>query len=131
MYIKAVDYYTKIDLSICDKETVFKIVNCYRNLNRPDDALNLLEMLTIENKDRDIVFLLATFYVDKKEYVKAEKLFLQLIEGDARNFKLYIYLESLYDLTGDFVHAKKMFDKASSLDTSYVPIDFFAGKNSL
>ncbi|MCA6072540.1 MAG: hypothetical protein LE178_03265 [Endomicrobium sp.] len=128
VYIKAVDYYTKTDLSAYNKETVVKVVDCYRNLDRIDDAVNFLEMATVGNKDKELIFLLATFYVDKKEYVKAKKLLLRLIEEDAKNFKLYIYLGHLYELTGDFVHAKKILDRASSLNSSYATTDLLQAR---
>jgi tetratricopeptide (TPR) repeat protein len=120
---KAVYYYNQIDPKNYDKETVIKIVNCYRDLNRIDDAMKILSAFAEEYKDTELFFLFGLLFADKKEYLKAEDMFLKAIECDKRNFKVYVYLASIYNLMGEIHKAKKISDEAYSMNSSYATVD--------
>jgi tetratricopeptide (TPR) repeat protein len=129
MYTKAIEYYSQIDFKNCDKDSILRIVECYKKLNEIDDAIELLKSVTVHNQDPELLFLQAVLYIDKEEYSKAENLLLQLIKkNDTRNFKTYVYLALLYDLMGETLKAKKMFDEVYKINPSYAVIDFLRAK---
>jgi tetratricopeptide (TPR) repeat protein len=128
IYTKAMKYYSQINSEDYNEESVVKIVDCYRNLNRIDEAISILKAFTIKNKNPELLFLLGLLYIDKNEYMQARDLFLELIKQDEKNFKLCLYLASLYDLIEDNVNAKKMFNRAYAINSSYAAIDFMQAK---
>ncbi|MDR3256349.1 MAG: hypothetical protein LBT18_01650 [Endomicrobium sp.] len=125
---KAIEYYSQINPKNYDKETVVSFVNCYRDLNRFDDAIKVLDIFMKENKDTELFFLSGLLFIDKKEYLKAKDMFLNSVQYGESNFRVYVYLALIYELTGEIQKAKTMYDKAYSINSSYAVVDLMQAK---
>jgi tetratricopeptide (TPR) repeat protein len=122
-YSKAVNYYNKIEYKDYDKETIIKVATCYQNLNKIDEAINILKIFA-KPEETELIFFMGLLYMDKSEYNKAKALFLSLIENGVKNFKLCIYLAYIYDLQGENEQAKKMFDEVFKMNPSCAVVNY-------
>jgi tetratricopeptide (TPR) repeat protein len=125
---KAINYYNNINPENYDKETVERIVSCYRTLKNTDDAVKVLDMYMQKNKDAELFFLYGLLFIDKEEYLQAENMFLNAVKYDKNNFKVHMYLAVIYDLTGEIEKAKKTTEKAYSINSSYAVVDLMLAK---
>ncbi|MDR3071769.1 MAG: hypothetical protein LBU29_04175 [Endomicrobium sp.] len=131
IYTKAVDYYSQVASETYDKQIVMRIAKCYRSLNKIDNAIAILKaFMAAKDIDLEMIFLQGLLYMDKKEYVKAKNLFSYLVTNGVKNFKGCVYLALLYDLTGETLKAKKMFDKSYEINPSCSAVDFMRAKIS-
>ncbi|MDR3275518.1 MAG: hypothetical protein LBS81_06150 [Endomicrobium sp.] len=54
--MKAVNYYNNINPENYDKETVERMISCYRALKNTDDAIKVLDTYMQKSKDADLFF---------------------------------------------------------------------------
>ncbi|MDR3307113.1 MAG: tetratricopeptide repeat protein [Endomicrobium sp.] len=128
IYVEALQYYDKIPKKFYDREVVKKIADCYINLNKTDQAVAILESFLKERDDSELIFDLGIIYMNRSDYNTAEDLFLKYLKMNNGDFKVYVYLASLYDLKGESKKALKMFNKAYTIDSSYAVVDFMRAK---
>jgi tetratricopeptide (TPR) repeat protein len=79
-------------------------------------ALNKTEDPAIEAKCR---FLLAQMYFDRKEYFKAEKEYLAVLDKDPNSAEAHFYLGEIYAALGDRVKARAEWRKTLIIDPSH------------
>jgi tetratricopeptide (TPR) repeat protein len=127
-YKKALECYNKIPKEFYDREIVKKIADCYISLNRNNEASTILESFLKEHDDYELIFNLGMIYINRSDYNMTEDLFLKFLKNNSDNFKMYVYLGSIYDLKGESSKALKMFNKAYAINSSYAVVDFMRAK---
>lgn len=69
----------------------------------------------LKNRFKDIILRAADYYIDKKEYHKADKMLKRLIEEDSIDEKSHKKLIDLYQLMGEKLLAKKQLEKLKKI----------------
>jgi tetratricopeptide (TPR) repeat protein len=124
IYVKAIDYYSKIPKEFYEREIIRNMSDSYKNLNKINEAIDILEPFLEKHIDYELMFDMGLIYMNIDNYEKAKKWFLKSLEVNANNFKNCVYLASLYDLSGEHKKAMDLFNKAYNLDSSYASVDF-------
>jgi tetratricopeptide (TPR) repeat protein len=124
IYAKAVNYYIKIPKEFYEREIIKNMADSYKNLNKINEAIDILEPFLEKHIDYELMFDMGLIYMNIDNYEKAKEWLLKSLEVKSNNFKNCIYLASLYDLTGDHKKAIDLFNKAYNLDSSYASVDF-------
>jgi tetratricopeptide (TPR) repeat protein len=124
VYAKAVNYYIKIPKEFYEREIIKNMAYSYKNLNKINEAINILEPFLKKHIDYELMFDIGLIYMNIDNYEKAKEWLLRSLEIKADNFKNCVYLASLYDLTGEHKKAIELFNKAYNLDSSYASVDF-------
>jgi tetratricopeptide (TPR) repeat protein len=124
LYAKAINYYIKIPKEFYEREIIRNMADSYKNLNKINEAIDILEPFLEKHIDYELMFDMGLIYMNMNNYEKAKEWLLKSLEVKADNFKNCIYLASLYDLTGEHKKAIELFNKAYDLDSSYASVDF-------
>jgi tetratricopeptide (TPR) repeat protein len=124
IYAKAINYYIKIPKEFYEIEIVKNMMDSYKNLNKINEAIDILEPFLEKHIDYELMFDMGLIYMNIDNYEKAKEWLLKSLEINTNNFKNYVYLASLYDLTGEHKKAIELFNKAYDLDSSYASVDF-------
>ncbi|MDR2428064.1 MAG: hypothetical protein LBD19_03910 [Endomicrobium sp.] len=124
IYEKAMNYYIKIPKEFYEREIIRNMADSYKNLNKINEAIDILEPFLEKHIDYELTFDMGLIYMSIDNYEKAKEWLLKSLEIKANNFKNCVYLASLYDLTGEHKKAIDLFNKAYNLDSSYASVDF-------
>jgi tetratricopeptide (TPR) repeat protein len=124
IYEKAINYYIKIPKEFYEREIIKNMAVSYKNLNKTNEAINILESFLVKHIDYELMFEMGLVYIKIDDYEKAKEWFLKSLKINANNFEICVYLASLYDLTGEYKKATELFNKTYELDSSYASVDF-------
>lgn len=116
---RAIDEYVKlVEIKKDDKESYFKISTLLNELEKKDEAAQMLT--TLFNNDPtsyEVADLLGNILLQTGKYKEAESVFNTALKHHPGNYEIYYNLGIVYTMLNDFVSAKGYYEQASQINT--------------
>jgi len=116
---KAIDEYVKaVDLNKKDYDSYYKISYLLNELDKPDDAIVMLNNLL--NKKPEYInatMLLGDILSNQERYKEALNVYTNGLKYSPNNYDLYYSMGIVYTMLNDFPNAKICYEKAATINT--------------
>lgn len=116
---RAIDEYVKlVEIKKDDKESYFKISTLLNELEKKDEAAQMLT--TLFNNDPtsyEVADLLGNILLQTGKYKEAESVFSTALKHHPGNYEIYYNLGIVYTMLNDFESAKGYYEQASQINT--------------
>lgn len=109
-YKKAILYYEQIKITNFDEDIILNLSECYHSLSDIGKSIEILDKYNRDNATDKILFYLGKLYVENREYIKAEEVFLKLYAKDKYDLKVCLYLASIYYFLDEISLSKSMLE---------------------
>ena len=116
---KAIDEYVQvIDINKKDYDSYYKIANLLNDLDKKDEATEMLSRLLSKKPEYvQASLLLGDILIDKGDYKEALNIYNEAIKFDPTNFELNYSLGIAYTMLNDFQNARMYYEKAAELNS--------------
>ena len=116
---KAIDEYVQaIDLNKKDYNSYFKVANLLTNLDKKDEATQMLTSLLTKKPDcLEASKLLGDLLIEKEMYKEAANIYQEALKYNEFDFDLNYSLGIVYTMLNDFQSAKEFYEKAAELNS--------------
>ena len=116
---KAVEEYAQvIDINKQDYDSYYKIGNLLTDLNKKDEAIQILTSLLNQKPDYvEATIALGDLLIEKEDYKEAVNAYSEALKYNTTNFDLNYNLGIVYTMLNDFQNAKMYYEKASTLNS--------------
>lgn len=116
---KAIDEYVKvIDIQKKDYDSYYKIADLLNNLDKKDEAAQMLNNLLQKNPEHcKASILLGEILIEQEKYKEAAYIYNDALKYFPTNYDLNYSLGIVYTMLSDFQNAKLYYEKASSLNS--------------
>lgn len=116
---KAIDEYVQvIDINKKDYDSYYKIANLLNDLDKKDEAAEMLSSLLSKKPEYiQASLLLGDILIDKGDYKEALNIYNESIKFDPTNFELNYSLGIVYTMLNDFQNARMYYEKAAELNS--------------
>lgn len=118
---KAIDEYVQaIDINKQDYDSYFKVANLLNDLDKKDEATQMLTSLLNKKPDyKEASVLLGDLLIEQEMYKEAVSVLHEALRYNAFDFDLNYSLGIAYTMINDFQSAKEFYEKAASIN-SYI-----------
>ena len=115
---RAIDeYVTSIDIKKNDYKSYFKIAKLLNELDKKDEAIQMLENLLKTKPDYyDASILLGDLLCGEERFKEAISVYTEALKYTPNDFDLYYNLGIVYTKLSDFQMAKEMYERAATLN---------------
>lgn len=115
---KAIDEYVMaIDIKGNDYDSYFKIANLLKELNKKDEAIEMLKNLTKSKPDcLEASMLLGELLSEQERFKEAANVYQDALRYHSAEYDLYYSLGIVFTRLNDFSMAKEMYEKAAELN---------------
>lgn len=115
---RAIDeYVTSIDIRKDDYKSYFKIAKLLNELDKKDEAIQMLENLLKSKPDHyEASLLLGDILCGEERFKEAISVFSEALKYNPNDFELYYNLGIVYTRLSDFQMAKEMYERAATLN---------------
>ena len=115
---RAIDeYVTSIDIKKNDYKSYFKIAKLLNELDKKDEAIQMLESLLKTKPDYyDASILLGDLLCSEERFKEAISVYTEALKYTPNDFDLYYNLGIVYTKLSDFQMAKEMYERAATLN---------------
>lgn len=115
---KAIDEYVQaIELNKKDYDSYYKVANLLKDLDKKDEATQMLTSLLNKKPDyKDASLLLGDLLIEKDMYKEAINVYLEAVKINPLDFDLNYNLGIAYTLINDFQSAKEYYEKAAQIN---------------
>ena len=116
---KAIDEYVKaVDLNKKDYDSYYKISYLLNELNKPDDAIVMLNTLLSKKPEyRNATMLLADILCTQERYKEALNVYTNGLKYAPNDYDLYYNMGIVYTMLNDFQNAKVCYEKAATINS--------------
>lgn len=116
---KAIDEYVKaVDLNKKDYDSYYKISFLLNELNKPDDAIVMLNNLLSKKPEYiNATMLLGDILCVQERYKEALNVYTNGLKFSPNNYDLYYNMGIVYTMLNDFQNAKICYEKAATINT--------------
>lgn len=116
---KAIDEYVQvIDINKKDYDSYYKIANLLNDLDKKDEASEMLSSLLSKKPEHlQASLLLGDILIDKGDYKEALNIYNEALKFDPTNFELNYSLGIAYTMLNDFQNARMYYEKAAELNS--------------
>jgi tetratricopeptide (TPR) repeat protein len=116
---KAIDEYVQvIDINKQDYETYYRISYLLNELDKKDEASEMLETLLRKKPDmQEATELLGDIYCEQERYKEAANIYNDALKYNKTSYELYYNLGIVYTMLNDFQNAKICYEKAATINT--------------
>lgn len=116
---KAIDEYVKaIDIKKNDHKSYFKIAKLLNDLDKKDEAVEMLQTLLKTQPDcRDATMLLGEMLCEQERFKEAASVYLDAAKYHTFDFELFYNLGIVYTRLNDFQQAKEMYERAAEINS--------------
>lgn len=116
---KAIDEYVQaIDINKKDYDSYYKIASLLNDLNKVDEASQMLNNLLAKRPDYvKASILLGDILINKEMYKEALNIYNEALKYDESNYELNYSLGIAYTMLNDFQNAKMYYEKAAELNS--------------
>lgn len=118
---RAIDEYVQaVDLNKKDYESYYKVALLLNNLEKREEAAQML--FSLLNKKPDIYeasLLLGEILIDSEKYKEAVNVYQEALKYNQTSFELNYNLGIAYTMLNDFQSAKECYEKAAELNSLY------------
>lgn len=116
---KAIDEYVQaIDINKKDYDSYYKVADLLNQLNKPDEASQMLTNLL--NKRPDYIKaseLLGEILISQENYKEAVNIYIEALKYNPTSYELNYCLGLTYTMLNDFQSAKECYEKAAELNS--------------
>lgn len=118
---KAIDEYVQaIDINKQDYDSYFKVANLLNDLDKKDEATQMLTSLLSKKPDhKEASVLLSDLLIEQEMYKEAVNILHEALRYNAFDFDLNYSLGIAYTMINDFQSAKEYYEKAANIN-SYI-----------
>ena len=115
---KSIDEYVKaVDIRKNDHKSYFKIARLLNELDKKDEAIDMLQTLLKNQPDLyDASILLGEMYCEQERFKEAATVYQDALKYKSFDFELYYNLGIVYTRLNDFSQAKEMYEKAAEIN---------------
>lgn len=115
---RAIDeYVTSVDINKKDYKSYFKIADLLRDLEKKDEAIQMLETLVKTKPDcYEASILLGELLCEQERFKEAANVYNEALRYKPADFDLYYNLGIVYTRLSDFQMAKEMYEKAAAIN---------------
>ena len=116
---KAIDEYVQaIDINKKDYNSYFKVANLLTNLDKKDEASQMLSSLLSKKPDyTEASVLLGDLLIEKEMYKEAVNIYQEALKYEPISFELNYSLGIVYTMLNDFQSAKEYYEKAAEINS--------------
>jgi tetratricopeptide (TPR) repeat protein len=116
---KAIDEYVQvIDINKQDYESYYRISYLLNELDKKDEASQMLEKLLDKKPDMlEATQLLGDIYCEQERYKEAASMYNDALKYNPTSYDLYYNLGIVYTMLNDFQNAKMCYEKAATINT--------------
>lgn len=116
---KAIDEYVQaIDINKKDYDSYFKVANLLSNLDKKDEATQMLSSLLSKKPEyTEASVLLGDLLIEKEMYKDAANIYQDALKYQPLNFDLNYNLAIVYTMLNDFQSAKEYYEKAAEINS--------------
>jgi tetratricopeptide (TPR) repeat protein len=116
---KAIDEYVQvIDINKQDYETYYKISYLLNELNKKDEAAEMLVKLLHKKPDMvEATELLGDIYCEQERYKEAANIYNDALKYNPTSYELYYNIGMVYTMLNDFQNAKVCYEKAAIINS--------------
>lgn len=116
---KAIDEYVKaVDLDKKDYDSYYRISFLLNELDKPDDAIIMLNSLLNKKPDYvDATMLLGDILCSKEMYKEALNIYTNGLKYTPNSYDLYYNMGMVYTMLNDFQNAKICYEKAATINS--------------
>lgn len=116
---KAIDEYVKsVDLNKKDYDSYYKISYLLNELDKPDDAIVMLNNLLSKKPEyTNATMLLGDILCSKERYKEALNVYTNGLKHSPNNYDLYYSMGIVYTMLNDFPNAKICYEKAATINS--------------
>ena len=116
---KAIDEYVQaIDINKKDYDSYFKVANLLSNLDKKDEATQMLSSLLSKKPDYiEATKLLGDLLIEKQMYKEAANIYQEALRFNQFDFDLNYSLGIVYTMLNDFQSAKEFYEKAAQINS--------------
>ena len=116
---KAIDEYVKtVDLNKKDYDSYYKISFLLNELDKPDDAIVMLNNLLSKKPEYiNATMLLGDILINQERYKEALNVYTSGLKFSPANYDLYYNMGIVYTMLNDFQNAKICYEKAATINT--------------
>ncbi len=130
---KAIEEYVKVlDIRNNDYESYFKISKLLNDLNKKDEAIEMLKILAKKKPElSESNKMLGDLLLEKEKFKEAINIYVQAIKYNPEDVELYYNLGIAYSRINEFSLAKECFLKATEVDSNSFNSYYRLGQISL
>ena len=116
---KAIDEYVQaIDINKKDYDSYFKVANLLNNLDKKDEASQMLTSLLHKKPDyKEASILLGDLLIEQEMYKEAVSVYNEALKYNAFDLDLNYNLGIAYTMINDFQSAKEYYDRAANINS--------------
>lgn len=116
---KAIDEYVQvIDIDKKDYESYYQISYLLNELNKKEEASEMLETLLRKQPDMiEATELLGDIYCEQERYKEAANIYNEALKYNPTSYELYYNMGMVYTMLNDFQNAKICYEKAATINT--------------
>ncbi len=116
---KAIDEYVQaIDINKKDYDSYFKVANLLNNLDKKNEASQMLSNLLSKKPDyKEASILLGDLLIEQEMYKEAANVYHEALKYNGFDFDLNYSLGIVYTMLNDFQSAKEFYEKAAQINT--------------
>lgn len=116
---KAIDEYVQaIDINKKDYDSYFKVANLLNNLDKKDEASQMLSSLLSKKPDyKEASILLGDLLIEQEMYKEAVNIYHEALKYTPFDFDINYNLGIAYTMINDFQSAKEYYEKAANINS--------------